>query len=353
MNSFLYRVAQTYYSHHTESISDLSFVFPNRRAGLFFQRYISQIAAKPIFSPEILTINECFSMASQWQTADRLSSLFRLYRIYIEQSGSDESFDSFVFWGEMLLSDFDDVDKYRVDARQLFTNITELKQIDQMFNIFSEKQVEAIRQFWSNFVPVTEGKSQEDFIATWKILLPVYEQFRAELIAENTGTEGMICRDVADRLRAKEPVPELEGKQFVFIGFNALNPCERTLMTELQKRGQADFYWDYDAAELRDADNQASRFYAENIHLFPSKYEIDADVEFLQEKNIELIAVPSAVGQTKQVYSILNKLYPTEQPKELSTVNYQLPTGLIRQLCCPTKVCWFPYSTHCRRKLTK
>lgn len=330
MNSFLYRVAQTYYSHHTESISNLSFVFPNRRAGLFFQRYISQIAAKPIFSPEILTINECFSMASQWQTADRLSNLFRLYRIYIEQSGSDESFDSFVFWGEMLLSDFDDVDKYRVDARQLFTNITELKQIDQMFNIFTEKQVEAIRQFWSNFVPVTEGKSQEDFIATWKILLPVYEQFRAELIAENTATEGMICRDVADRLRAKEPVSELEEKQFVFIGFNALNPCERTLMAELKKRGQADFYWDYDAAELRDADNQASRFYAENIHLFPSKYEIDADVESLQEKEIELIAVPSAVGQTKQVYSILNKLYPTENDdkdkSQLITTDYQLPT---------------------------
>jgi Fe-S-cluster formation regulator IscX/YfhJ len=312
MNSFLYRIAQTYYSARKESISDLTFVFPNRRAGLFFQRYISEIAAIPIFSPEILTINECFSMASQWQTADRLSNLFRLYRIYIEQSGSDETFDSFVFWGEMLLSDFDDVDKYRVDARQLFTNITELKQIDQLFNVFSEKQVEAIRQFWSNFVPVTEGKSQEDFIATWKILLPIYEQFRSELIAENTATEGMICRDVSDRLKTKKSMPEFENKQFVFVGFNALNPCERTLMAELQKRDQADFYWDYDAAELRDADNQASRFYAGNIHIFPSKYAIEPLVESLQDKEIELIAVPSAVGQTKQVYSILNQLYPTE-----------------------------------------
>ena len=254
MNSFLYRIAQTYYSQHKESISDFSFVFPNRRAGLFFQRYLSEIAKKPIFSPEILTINECFSSVSGWQSADRLSSLFLLYRIYKEQSGSDESFDSFVFWGEMLLSDFNDVDKYRVDAKQLFTNITELKQIDQLFNVFSEKQVEAIRQFWSNFVPVTEGKTQEDFVATWKILLPVYEQFRAELLVENTATEGMICRDVADRLRSKEDILEFAGKQFVFVGFNALNPCERTLMAELQKREQADFYWDYAAEELRDAD---------------------------------------------------------------------------------------------------
>ena len=314
MNSFLYRIAQTYFAHQQSQISNFTFVFPNRRAGLFFQRYMAEIAQKPIFSPEIVTINECFTAASKWQTADRLSMLFRLYRIYIAQSGSDESFDSFVFWGEMLLSDFEDVDKYRVDAKQLFTNITELKEIDQLFNVFSERQVEAIRQFWNNFVPVVEGKSQEDFIATWKILLPIYEQFRAELIAENTATEGMICRNVADRLKAKELIPEFENKQYVFVGFNALNPCERTLFAELQRRGQADFYWDYEAEELRDSDNQASRFYAENIHIFPSKYPLERIIESLQEKEIELIAVPSAVGQAKQTYAILNKLFPPEAP---------------------------------------
>ncbi len=322
MNSFLYRVAKSFYTNYESDISSMTFVFPNRRAGLFFQRYLSEIAAKPLFSPDILTINDCFTSASNWQTADRLSMLFRLYRIFIEQSGSDETFDSFIFWGEMLLSDFNDVDKYQVDAKQLFTNITELKQIDQLFNVFSDKQVEAIRQFWSNFVPVTEGKSREDFIATWKILLPVYEQFRAELIAEDTATDGMICRDVAERLRAKEIIPEFENKQFVFIGFNALNPCERTLMAELQKRDQADFYWDYEAAELRDGDNPASLFYAENIHIFPSKLAIEPVEELLADKEIELIAVPSAVGQTKQIYSILNNLYPPELP----TSDYQLPT---------------------------
>ncbi len=325
MNSFLYRIAQTLYSHYQSDISSLSFVFPNRRAGLFFQRYLSEIAGKPLFSPEILTINDCFSLASPLQTVDRLSSLFRLYSIYKEMSGSDETFDSFVFWGEMLLSDFDDVDKYRVDAKQLFTNITELKQIDQLFNVFTEKQIEAIRQFWSNFVPVTEGKTQEDFVATWKILLPVYEQFRAELLAENTATEGMICRDVADRLRTKEEIPEYAGKQFVFVGFNALNPSEHTLMAELQKREQADFYWDYEAEELRDSDNPASRFYAENIHIFPSRYPIEPVVELLTEKKIELIAVPSAVGQAKQVYKILENLYPPKVSGS-ETTDYKLPT---------------------------
>ncbi|MEI7504539.1 MAG: hypothetical protein WCJ61_14765 [Paludibacter sp.] len=214
MNSFLNRIAEVFYSNYETRVSDLTFVFPNRRAGLFFQRYLAEIAAKPIFSPEILTINDCFASASSWQTADRLSMLFRLYRIYIEHSKSEETFDSFVFWGEMLLSDFEDVDKYRVDAKQLFTNITELKQIDELFNVFTEKQVEAIRQFWSSFVPITEGKTSEDFIATWKILLPIYEQFRKELIAENTGSEGMICRDVADRLAKKEIIPNLKNNKY-------------------------------------------------------------------------------------------------------------------------------------------
>jgi len=310
MASFLYRIAQTYYEKYDSEISRFTFVFPNRRAGLFFRRYLASIADKPLFSPEILTINECFASASSWQIADRLSNLFRLYRIYKELSGSDESFDSFVFWGEMLLSDFEDVDKYLVDARQLFTNITELKEIDRLFNIYSEKQIETIRQFWKNFVPVTEGKTSEDFIATWKILYPVYEQFNKELTAEGTATEGMICRDVANRLHRKEDITEWENKQFVFIGFNALNPCERKLMVELQKRGQADFYWDYEADELRDTENPASIFYAENIHIFPSKFVIEPFVESLNNKEIELIAVPSAVGQAKQVFSILNKLYP-------------------------------------------
>ncbi len=321
MASFLYRIAQTYYQQFDSEISRFTFVFPNRRAGIFFRYYLSTITNKPVFSPEILTINECFASASNYQTADRLSNLFRIYSIYKALSKSDESFDSFVFWGEMLLNDFEDVDKYRVDARQLFTNITELKDIDQLFNVFSEKQIAAIRQFWKNFVPVVEGKTSEEFISMWKILYPVYEQFHAELKAEGIATEGMMSRDVTDRLRHHSEIEGWKDKQFVFIGFNALNPCEKSLMEELQKRKQADFYWDYEANELRDPDNPASLFFAQNTHIFPSKFNIEPIVASINEKEVELIAVPSAVGQTRQVYSILNKLYPENEQYNNSWMN--------------------------------
>ncbi|HRZ98443.1 MAG TPA: PD-(D/E)XK nuclease family protein, partial [Paludibacter sp.] len=326
MNSFLYRIAKTYFKHHGSDISRFTFVFPNRRAGLFFQQHLSVIAGRPIFSPEIITINDCFTSATTWQSADKLSMLFRLYKIYRKLSKSDESFDTFAFWGEMLLNDFNEVDKYMVDARQLFTNVTELKEIDRLFNVFSPRQIEAIKQFWSNFIPVTEEKTQQQFIATWNILYPVYEEFSNELMAENTATEGMISRHVASRLKAKENISHWDNKQFVFIGFNALNPCERTLMAELQKLGRADFYWDYEANELRDPDNPASMFYAENTHIFPSKYTIEPIIESLNDKITEIVAVPSAVGQAKQVYSILNKIYPpTEKNAKLTETAVVLP----------------------------
>lgn len=320
MVSFLYRIAQVYYQQFDSEISRFTFVFPNRRAGIFFRYYLSTITDKPVFSPEILTIDECFASASNYQLADRLSNLFKIYKIYKELSKSDETFDSFVFWGEMLLNDFEDIDKYKVDARQLFTNITELKEIDQLFNVFSEKQLEAIRQFWKNFVPVTEGKTTEEFISIWKILYLVYEQFHAELKAEGTATEGMICRDVVERLDNRSEMEAWNDKQFIFIGFNALNPCEKSLMSALQKRGQADFYWDYEANELRDINNPAAYFFAENTYVFPSKFSIEPIVTAINEKDIQLIAVPSAVGQTRQVYSILNNIYP-ETDQNTSWIN--------------------------------
>lgn len=308
MNSFLYRVAEAYYNTYGGHISDYTFVFPNRRAGLFFRMHLSQLTDKPLFSPEIITINDCFASASSLQIADRLNNLFLIYRIYKKISGSDESFDSFVFWGEMLLNDFDEVDKYLVDAKQIFRNVTELKEIEQLFNVLSDKQLEVIQQFWKNFLPVSEEKTKQEFIATWKVLSEVYSEFVSHLKSDELGTEGLICREVVEKLRNGADIESWKSKQFVFIGFNALNPCEKALMYELQKRSQADFYWDYESPMLRDSDNPASLFYAENISVFPSKHSIRTVEEPFENKTVKLVGIPSAVGMTKYVYSTLEKI---------------------------------------------
>lgn len=271
-----------------------------------------EIIDKPIFSPEIITINECFFNASPRKVADRTAELFRLYRIYKEISQTEESFDAFVFWGEMLLSDFNDVDKFEVDAPNLFRNVTGLKEIEMSDEYLTEDQRKAIAQFWNHFLPDIKSTTKKEFIAIWKVLLPLYEQFRKELLDENTATEGMIFREVTDLLKKNETPEYFVGKNFVFVGFNALNKTEKNLFIELQKRGQADFYWDYEAEVLRDPENQASFFFNENTLQFPSKLTIERKPDNFNEKSFELIAIPSSVGQTKEVYNLLNDLYPTD-----------------------------------------
>lgn len=321
MNSFLQRIASRFYEEYRADIRKLSFVFPNRRAGLFFQKYLSEIVEKPLFSPEILTVNECFFNASDRLPADRTAELFRIYRIYKELSRTEESFDAFVFWGEMLLSDFDEVDKYRIDAEALFKNLSGIKEIDYLFDSLSEEQKEAIRLFWHHVVPESESETKKSFIAIWEVLYELYQKSRSELLSENRATEGMIFREIADRLEADDIPDYFEGKQFVFVGFNALNPTEEVLFSELRKRGQADFYWDYEADVLRDAENRASRFYKNNLRDFPSKLDIKPGEAGLEDLDIELIAVPSSVGQSKEIYRLLQKLYPekTEEKEWIKT----------------------------------
>ena len=316
MRPFLYRIAEQYFSHFGSEISRFTFVFPNRRAGVFFQKYLCELTDKPIFSPEIQTITDLFISLSNLRQTDRLSNLFRLYRIYLHQSKRNETFDNFVFWGDMLLNDFDEIDKNLIDAKQLFSNILDLKEIDTVFDTLTEEQKKIIRQFWSNFVPLSEGRQKEEFIIIWRVLFPIYNEFCTELFAENLATEGMCWRQVAENFKNNEI--NIDEKHFVFVGFNALSASELQLFKELKKRRQADFYFDYQAAELQDENNLASRFYKENSLLFPSKFELENEIIPLKNKYIELISVPSAVGQAKQVYRILETLSGDENFTENS-----------------------------------
>ena len=175
MKPFLYQVASLFYSEYGAEVSRLAFVFPNRRTGLFFQKYLSEVSEKPLFSPTILTINDLFVQLSGKQAADRISMLFKLYDIYLRHSGSSETFDEFLYWGEMLLNDFDDIDKYMADARMLFTNVTDLREIENDFSFLSPEQIAAIRTFWSSFYPKGDTPNQEQFLAVWQILYALYK----------------------------------------------------------------------------------------------------------------------------------------------------------------------------------
>ncbi|WP_165021364.1 PD-(D/E)XK nuclease family protein [Dysgonomonas sp. ZJ279] len=312
MIPFLYNVAQTYYKTYDKEISRFTFVFPNRRASIFFQHYLSQIAKKPIFSPEVLTVTDLFEKLSPYKKADRIEMLFMLYDIYIQISKSTETFDEFLYWGEMLLNDFDDVDKYLVDAEQLFRNIYDLKEIDAGFDFLTDDQIEAIKRFWSNFLPIGDNDKKKDFLEMWQVLFRLYTTLREQLREKGQAYEGMIFRDVTEKALRKEEI-ELPFEKIIFVGLNGHSKSEEKFLSYLQKRGIADFYWDYSSPLVKDAQNKASFFIDKNRLLFPSQLTLEAEELTMDLPVIEAIGIPSAVGQAKYVHTIIKSLLNEKQ----------------------------------------
>lgn len=312
MIPFLYNVAQAYYKVYDKDISRFTFVFPNRRAGIFFQHYLSQIAKKPIFSPEILTVTDLFERLSPYKKADRIEMLFMLYDIYKRISASTETFDEFLYWGEMLLNDFDDVDKYLVDAEQLFRNIYDLKEIDAGFDFLTEEQIEAIRRFWANFLPIGENDKKKDFLEMWEVLFQLYTTLREQLRWKGLAYEGMIFRDVSEKALRKEDI-ELPFEKIVFVGLNGHSKTEETFLRYLQTKDIADFYWDYSSPLVCDPQNKASFFINKNRTLFPSQLPLDPESLTIDQPVVEAIGIPSSVGQAKYVHSIIKSLIEEKQ----------------------------------------
>ncbi|GAB6009053.1 PD-(D/E)XK nuclease family protein [Dysgonomonas reticulitermitis] len=323
MIPFLHNVAQVYYKAYGQFVSRFTFVFPNRRAGIFFQNYLSQIVGRPIFSPEILTVTDLFERLSPYKKADRIEMLFLLYDIYKRISGTTETFDEFLYWGEMLLNDFDDVDKYLVDAKQLFRNIQDLKEIDAGFDFLTDEQIEAIRRFWSNFLPVGENDKKKDFLEMWEVLFQLYSLLREQLQKKGLAYEGMIFRDVIERLSQDEN-PELPFEKIIFIGLNGHSKSEEKLLKFLHKKEIADFYWDYSSPLVRDPQNKASFFMDKNKVQFPSQLALSPEELSMEIPIIEAIGIPSSVGQAKHIYPILKSLLKEKHITPEQAVNTAL-----------------------------
>ena len=325
MNSFLYNLAENFYKIYGNQISDFTFVFPNRRSGVFFQRYLSQVADNVMFSPQISTINELFQAMSSLKMIDKTRLLFTIYNVYKRETESAENFDEFIYWGEMLLNDFDDIDKYMVDAKKLFTNITDLKQIDDEFAFLEEDQIEIVRKFWVNFIPSFSSDKKVNFIHIWEKLYAIYIGLKNNLKTDGLGYEGMIYRDVIDSLEKGQTLLKLKTTKIIFIGFNALTTCEKRLMNNLRDKDIADFYWDYDDEILKDRNNKASFFYYDNVNNYPSQISINPNID-LKKKNIEVLGIPSGIGQAKYIPEIIEDLI---SEGKISDPKHALETAIV------------------------
>ena len=178
MQSFLQEVAADLYRRYGEDVSSLHILFPTRRARHFFIDALSHLAERPMWQPRWLTIDDLMQEVSGLHSGERIRLIAELYKVY--SACHDEPFDKFYFWGEMLLNDFDTIDKYRVDADALFRNIYELKELESDVSYLTAEQLEVIRQFWANFTDgATLSEEKRRFLAVWRTLGDVYHGFHA------------------------------------------------------------------------------------------------------------------------------------------------------------------------------
>jgi hypothetical protein len=313
MTYFLEHIAESLYKEFGNTLNRHCLVFPNRRAGLYFLKYLAARIEKPVWSPSILTINELFRSYSSLQVAGNEILLFELYKAYSRLKKPAESFDEFYYWGDMLLNDFDDVDKYLVNASLLFRNVLDIKNIDSQFGGLTEYQIEIIKRFWTNFNHDKPTEQKTGFISIWSILPDLYNDFRNSLRINNIAYEGMVFREFTE---IEENVCKSDERWDIvhFIGFNALNECEKTLMTRYRNAGKARFYWDYDNSYIKEGKlNSAGFFLRENLKKFGNDMPQGWNFEtMLSKKSPEVyrrvIDTSSDVAQVKLVSHLLEEM---------------------------------------------
>ncbi|MBQ7221863.1 MAG: PD-(D/E)XK nuclease family protein [Bacteroidales bacterium] len=312
MKGFLYSIAEKFISEYGDGIKDFCFVFPNRRASLFFRKYLGQNSPRPIFSPLLTTISDLFSSLSDLDKGDSIELQYILYKEYSALCPScgmtAESFDEFVDWGETILSDFNDVDRYMVDADALFANVEDLKNLDTDYTFLSDNQRQVVEDFWRVVLSQTESfENKKVFRSTWKLLRQLYANYKRVLRKKGIAYEGMIFRDVAEKIQKESDSVTARLRPFkgiVFIGLNALSPSEKVLCDHVRNRFEGDFYWDFNGDMITDVNNKSSRFISENVKRYPSRLTVDTSVDYLPE--IEVFSVPSSTGQAKVAASCLN-----------------------------------------------
>ena len=315
MTSFLQLVAQDIYRKYNTRFSQLTIIFPNKRAGLFLAEELSKLIDQPVWMPEILTLSEYIEKYTKLKKAENLPLIIKLYKAYVRVSGSTEKFEDFYFWGNMLLGDFDDIDKYMADARDLFSNLSALQQMEYNFSYLTEEQMAVIRKFWNSFNPEKYSREQEEFLKVWDKLYATYVDFRTHLLEEGLAYEGMNERYFCEHLE-KFNHPE----HVLLAGFNALNLCEKQIFAYYRDLGIASFYWDYDIYYTANEQQEAGRYLRENLKLFPNELDIGNFNNFLHNgKQIEYISVPSSIGQAK-LLARLTRHYSEDAPRDTAVV---------------------------------
>lgn len=298
--AFLENIARKFLREYGRDVFKIAFVFPTRRARLYFRKYLLELKepGTALWTPPIYSIGDFIERLSERSVADDLDLIFQLFSIYQEHVGSyPKKFEEFYPWGKMILSDFDEMDKYLVDTGELFTILKEFKEVED----FAKDEKADIYNKYTGF---------------WESIGLLYRHFNQVLTLKNKAYQGMVYREVAENIKAiaSEEKSRLHWKKVIFCGFNALSKAEETIIKHLLDKGTAEIYWDMDryfAGQDRQI-QEAGRFFRKNkktLDLPKDEKEIHWVEDRLWEpKTIRVIGVQSKVSQAKMLGVLLEKL---------------------------------------------
>ncbi|MBJ7879501.1 PD-(D/E)XK nuclease family protein [Gelidibacter salicanalis] len=292
MTSFLKEVIDHIQKEETD-IANLTFILPSKRAGTFLKNILSQSISKTIFAPEILSIEEFVEELSELNYATNTELLFEFYKIYKELTPEpqQETFDQFSKWGQLLLQDFNEIDRFLIEPDYIFEYLKSIKELNH----------------WSLSEPQTPYI--ENYLSFWNRLKVYYTKFKAELILNKKGYQGLVYREAVNGI---EPyIASNPNKQHVFIGFNALNKAEERIIQELLQHKLASIYWDIDQAFINNPIHDAGLFIRQHLKNWP--YFKHHNIQWIGNnysvaKDIHTIAVPKNIGQVKYIGALLDSL---------------------------------------------
>jgi len=290
MQSFIQDVVQDVLKNNSD-LGKTIFILPSKRAGVFLKKALSSSLTKTILAPEIYSIEDFIEKVSKLVTANTTTQLFELYNAYLNVGDNDkESFDSFLKWGQILLQDFNEVDRYLVDANSLYQNVAAIQEVNH----------------WS--VNSDNSEMIENYLHFWRHLEAIYNKFNNNLLKQGLGHQGLIYKTSVSELNN---YIASANKQHIFLGFNALNTAESILIQTILEQTNAAIYWDIDPYFLKDNIHDAGYFirqYQKTWKVLKDKPLAGLTNYYNTEKHIEIIGVPKNVSQVNYVGDILNNI---------------------------------------------
>lgn len=295
MQSFIAKCLDTIAIDDTK-ISQVVFVLPSRRAGVFLKKELSQYYNTTIFLPQIISVEELIESISGLQTLSNIETLFEFYKVHNTLVSNDktESFESFSKWGQILLHDFNEIDRYRIDAKQFFSNLANIKQIEK----------------WSPNDEPTE--LIKNYLSFWENSFQYYQKLYDTLLEANCGYQGLIYKEASEQI---EHYIQNTTSHHYFLGFNALNACEEVIFQELLQQNLATVLWDTDDLFFNSSTNSTAHFlrnYKTNWNYYLDHNFSIISNEFTSNKAIDVFAVPKNIGQVKKVGDLLSRLSEDE-----------------------------------------